>query len=72
MCSDGNILQRTINLDWKLNFTARFLLIPEYELNIFQDSCWAPAQIHEPHLLTQEKSKEPREFRWYLLTFNKT
>lgn len=38
MFSDGNILQYTINLDWNLSFTARFLVSAEYELNIFQDS----------------------------------
>lgn len=53
MFSDGNILQYTINLDCNLSFTARFFVSPEYELTIFQDSCWAPAYIHEPHLLTQ-------------------
>lgn len=72
MFSDGNIFQHTINLDWNLSFMARFLVSPEYELTIFQDSCWAPAYIHEPHLLTQEKSKESREFRWCLLTSTET
>lgn len=49
MFSDGNILQHIINLDWNLSFTARLLVSPEHELNIFQNSCWAPASIHEPY-----------------------
>lgn len=49
MFSDGNTLQHIINLDWNLSFTARLLVSPEYELNIFQNSRWAPASIHEPY-----------------------
>lgn len=58
MFPDKNIiLKYTINLDWNLSFRWRFLVSPEYELNIFQDSAFAGLQHIFTTLTHQHRRK---------------